>query len=77
MTKTLSFADSVAKAVVGSGALIITALQPIYGGDKSFVAAVAVYGALSIYFTKNLGTVNNVNTNMENVTVDSSQEPHQ
>jgi uncharacterized membrane protein YdfJ with MMPL/SSD domain len=69
MKKTVMYADTIAKAIVGSGALIITALQPIYGGDTSFVAAVAVYGALSIYFTKNLGT--------SIVTVDSSQETHQ
>ena len=56
MKKTLSTIDNIAKAIIGSGALAITALQPIYGHDKSFVAAVAVYGAISIYFTKNLGS---------------------
>jgi hypothetical protein len=55
--KVLSTIDNIAKAIVGAGGLAITALQPTFGADKWFVGAVAVYGAISIYFTKNLGTI--------------------
>jgi hypothetical protein len=54
--KTLAAIDSVAKAVMAAGGLAITALQPIYGADKWYVGVVAVYGALGVYFTKNLGS---------------------
>jgi hypothetical protein len=46
--------DKAAKAFVASGALAITALQPVYGHSRWFVAAVAGYGALSTYFARNL-----------------------
>lgn len=54
MNKTLAKIDSVAKAVMAAGGLTITALEPAYGGHKWYVAVVAVYGALGVYFTKNL-----------------------
>jgi len=54
MKNTLSTIDTIAKAVMGAGGLAITALQPVYGADHWYVAVVAVYGALGIYFTKNL-----------------------
>jgi hypothetical protein len=66
--KVIQTIDTIAKAVVGAGGLAITALQPIYGSDKWYVAAIAAYGALSIYFTKNLTA---------DVTVNSSQQTHQ
>jgi hypothetical protein len=53
--KTFTTIDTVAKAVMAAGGLAITALQPLYGADKWYVAAIAVYGALGVYFTKNLG----------------------
>jgi hypothetical protein len=58
--KILNAADSIAKAIMAAGGLAITALQPTYGADKWYVAAVAVYGALGVYFTKNLSTTNAV-----------------
>jgi hypothetical protein len=54
MKAKLSTLDTIAKTVMSAGALAITALQPIYGADKWYVAVVAVYGSLGVYFTKNL-----------------------
>lgn len=54
--KTLAIIDQIAKAVMAAGGLAITALAPLYGAAKWYVAVVAVYGALGVYFTKNLGT---------------------
>jgi uncharacterized membrane protein YccC len=51
----LSAIDTIAKAVMAAGGLAITALQPLYGAEHWYVAAIAVYGALGVYFTKNLG----------------------
>ncbi len=56
MKKMLSIMDQIAKTVMAIGALSIIALAPVYGSDKWYVAVVAVYGALGVYFTKNLGS---------------------